>query len=100
MAHESRVREAVASLRPIDGLMFRLMAQSRGFCEEVLRVLLEDPGLTVVECTPQSSVTNPRGARRSSTPSASSRAAGSWTWRCSGWTRATSRGGRATTPRS
>ena len=61
MAHESRVREAVASLRPIDDLMFRLMAQSRGFCEEVLRVLLEDPGLTVVECTPQSAVTNPRG---------------------------------------
>ena len=61
MAHESRVREAVASLRPIDDVMFRLMAQSRAFCEEVLRVLLEDPGLTVVECTPQSSVTNPHG---------------------------------------
>ena len=43
MAHESRVREAVASLRPIDDVMFRLMTQSRAFCEEVLRVLLEDP---------------------------------------------------------
>ena len=56
-----QTRLDMGALRPIDDLMFRVMAQSKDFCEEVLRVLLEDPGLTVVECTPQSSVTNPHG---------------------------------------
>ena len=56
-----QTRLDMGALRPIDDLMFRVMAQSKGFCEEVLRVLLEDPGLTVVECTPQSAVTNPHG---------------------------------------
>ena len=56
-----QTRLDMGALRPIDDLMFRVMAQSKDFCEEVLRVLLEDPGLTVVECTPQSAVTNPHG---------------------------------------
>ena len=56
-----QTRLDMGALKPIDDLMFRVMAQSKDFCEEVLRVLLEDPGLTVVECTPQSAVTNPHG---------------------------------------
>ena len=56
-----QTRLDMGALRPIDDLMFRVMAQSKDFCEEVLRVLLEAPGLTVVECTPQSAVTNPHG---------------------------------------
>ena len=61
MAHASGVREAVASLRPIDDLMFRVMARDLAFCRELLGVLLQDPGLEVVKSTPQSAVTNTRG---------------------------------------
>ena len=51
----------VDRLRPIDDPMFRVMALSKAFCEEVLRVLLEDKGLKVVKSTPQAAVTNLRG---------------------------------------
>ena len=53
------VRDA-SGLRPIDDLMFRVMAHSEAFCAELLRVLLQDPGLEVVKCEPQSAVTNTR----------------------------------------
>ena len=51
----------MGGLRPIDDLMFRVMARDKAFCGELLRVLLQDKGLTVVECEPQSAVTNPQG---------------------------------------
>ena len=51
----------VDRLRPIDDPMFRVMALSKAFCEEVLRVLLEDKRLKVVKSTPQAAVTNLRG---------------------------------------
>ena len=51
----------VDRLRPIDDPMFRVMALSKAFCEEVLRVLLEDKGLKVVKSTLQAAVTNLRG---------------------------------------
>ena len=57
----ARAVRDVGKLRPIDDLMFRVMAQSKAFCGELLRVLLQDPGLEVVECKPQSAVTNPQG---------------------------------------
>ena len=57
----ARAVRDVGKLRPIDDLMFRVMAQSEAFCGELLRVLLQDPGLEVVECKPQSAVTNTRG---------------------------------------
>ena len=37
------------------------MARDEAFCGELLRMLLQDKGLTVVECEPQSAVTNPHG---------------------------------------
>ena len=40
-------------LNPIDDLMFCKMAEHKEFCEEILRVILEDDGLTVVEAIPQ-----------------------------------------------
>ena len=40
-------------LNPIDDLMFCKMAEHKEFCEEILRVILEDEGLTVVETIPQ-----------------------------------------------
>ena len=41
----ARAARDVGKLRPIDDLMFRVMAQSKAFCGELLRVLLQDPGL-------------------------------------------------------
>ena len=51
----------MGELRPIDDLMFRVMARDKAFCGELLGVLLQDPKLEVVECEPQSAVTNPQG---------------------------------------
>ena len=51
----------MGELRPIDDLMFRVMARDEAFCGELLGVLLQDRGLTVVKSTPQSHVTNTRG---------------------------------------
>ena len=51
----------MGELRPIDDLMFRVMARDKAFCGELLGVLLQDRGLTVVKSTPQSHVTNTRG---------------------------------------
>lgn len=48
-------------LNPIDDLMFRTMAEDKAFCEEILRVILSDPALTVLESTPQYAGTNPPG---------------------------------------
>ena len=73
----AQARRDMGELRPIDDLMFRVMARDEAFCGELLGVLLEDRGLTVVKSTPQSHVTNTRAARRSSTPSASFPTAGS-----------------------
>ena len=57
----AQARRDMGELRPIDDLMFRVMARDEAFCEEVLRVLLEDKGLKVVKSTPQAAVTNLRG---------------------------------------
>lgn len=40
-------------LNPIDDLMFCKMAEHKEFCEEILRVILEDDELTVLEAIPQ-----------------------------------------------
>ena len=57
----AQARRDMGELRPIDDLMFRVMARDKAFCGELLGVLLEDKGLTVVKSTPQSHVTNTRG---------------------------------------
>ena len=57
----AQARWDMGALRPIDDLMFRVMARDKAFCGELLGVLLQDPGLEVVECKPQSAVTNPQG---------------------------------------
>ena len=51
----------MGGLRPIDDLMFRVMARDEAFCGELLGVLLQDKGPEVVKSTPQSHVTNTRG---------------------------------------
>ena len=57
----AQARRDMGELRPIDDLMFRVMARDKAFCGELLGVLLEDKELTVVKSTPQSHVTNTRG---------------------------------------
>ncbi len=50
-------KETVPKLRPIDDTF----SQERMACQEALRVILEDPELTVEEIVPQDSVKNQQG---------------------------------------
>ena len=61
MSNKAKIREAAKKLNPIDDLMFRKMAEDKLFCEEILRVILEDENLTVLESIPQHSGTNLQG---------------------------------------
>ncbi len=61
MSNRARIREEAKKLNPIDDLMFRTMAEDKAFCEEILRVILSDPELTVLEAIPQYAGTNPQG---------------------------------------
>lgn len=61
MSNKAKIREEAKKLNPIDDLMFRTMAEDEKFCEEILRVILEDKALTVLESTPQYAGTNPQG---------------------------------------
>ena len=46
---------------PIDDKMFRKMAEEREFCEEIIRVILGDPNLVVIDHHPQEVITNLKG---------------------------------------
>lgn len=48
----------VQRLRPIDDIFFEAIAEDPEVCEEILRVILEDPKLTVLEVITQSSEKN------------------------------------------
>ena len=48
-------------LNPIDDEFFKKMAEDKNFCQEVLRIVMEDPGLTVQELIPQNNVKNLQG---------------------------------------
>ena len=61
MSNKAKIREEAKKLNPIDDLMFRTMAEDKAFCEEILRVILSDPALTVLASTPQYAGTNPQG---------------------------------------
>ena len=50
--------EKVRNLRPIDDVCFEYLAAQPGVCREMLRTILEDPGLEVKEVTVQSSERN------------------------------------------
>ena len=54
-------RRIVEHLRPIDDAFFEKLMEDREVCEEILRVILEDPGLTIVEVIPQGSIRNLQG---------------------------------------
>ncbi len=61
MGSRLKIREEAKKLNPMDDLLFRKMSEDRAFCEEILRVILSDPGLAVAECTPQYDATNLQG---------------------------------------
>ena len=59
--HQLEVESLVAQLRVIDDIMFRKLCENIAFVEEILRVILEDDKITVVEVIPQNSLQNLRG---------------------------------------
>lgn len=61
MSNKAKIREEAKKLNPIDDLMFRTMAEDKNFCEEILRVFLSDPRLSVLESTSQYAGTNLQG---------------------------------------
>ena len=44
---------SIMNLNPIDDILFNKMAEEKDFCEEILRVILGDPELTVIDHHPQ-----------------------------------------------
>ena len=61
MPTRKEFEEYVRGLNPIDDLMFSKMAESKEFCEEILRVILDDDKLIVTENIPQCKVENLHG---------------------------------------
>ena len=44
-------QEKVKDLRPIDDVFFEVLAKNTAVCQEILRVILEDDALTVIQTT-------------------------------------------------
>lgn len=57
----NNVQKTVDELRPMDDILFHKLAEDRGFCEELLRCILEKPDLTIIENIPQRSLKNIHG---------------------------------------
>lgn len=53
--------EIVKKLRPIDDVLFHKLAEDKGFCQELLRVILQDEKLEVISNRVQVSLKNLRG---------------------------------------
>ncbi len=49
MSNKAKIREEAKKLNLIDDLMFRKMAEDGDFCQEILRVIMNDPQLVVVK---------------------------------------------------
>lgn len=54
--YSKATRETADNLRIIDDALFRLMAERPGVCQEILRTLLDMPGLRVIRVAAQSVV--------------------------------------------
>lgn len=61
MSNKAKIREEAKKLNPIDDLLFRKMAEDKEFCQEILRIILEDDKLIVLESIPQWTGTNLHG---------------------------------------
>lgn len=53
-----KTKEKIAKYRPIDDTFFEKIAEDSEVCEELLRVILQEPELKVVEVIPQKSIKN------------------------------------------
>ena len=51
-------QEKVKDLRPIDDVFFEVLAKNTAVCQEILRVILEDDALIVIQVITQSSERN------------------------------------------
>ena len=56
-----KIKEIVQKLRPIDDAFFQKLMEDRTVCQEMLRVILEEPDLTVEKVVPQNSIRNLQG---------------------------------------
>ena len=61
MSNKAKIREEAKKLNPIDDLMFRKLVEDKEFCQEILRVILEDDKLIVLEAIPQWTGANLQG---------------------------------------
>ena len=55
------VQKIVDRLRPIDDIFFQKLAENKGFCEELLQVIMNDKGLKRIKSEPQKSLRNVAG---------------------------------------
>ena len=53
-----KFKEYVQKLNPIDDIIFRKMAENKEFCEEILRIFLQDYQLKVLNNKSQYAITN------------------------------------------
>ena len=51
-------RQKVAKFNVMDDVFFQKMMEDKEVCEEILRIILDDSKLQVVECVPQASIKN------------------------------------------
>lgn len=61
MSNMARIREDAKKLNPIDDALFMVMAEEKSFCQEILRVILDDDKLIVVQHIPQKTLKNLQG---------------------------------------
>lgn len=56
-----KTRERISRFRPIDDTFFEKIAEDSSVCEEILRVILQDNKLKVIDVIPQKSIKNLQG---------------------------------------
>lgn len=61
MSNKARIREDAKKLNPIDDALFMVMAEEKSFCQEILRVILDDDKLIVTRHIPQKPLRNLQG---------------------------------------
>ncbi|MBQ7457180.1 MAG: PD-(D/E)XK nuclease family transposase, partial [Desulfovibrio sp.] len=61
MPTKEQIREKIKNLTLMDDVLFHEAAKDKEFCEEILRVFLDDPNLCVLEEKPQKKLINLEG---------------------------------------
>ena len=64
MSNKAKIREESVKMNPIHDVMFTMMARDPGFCQEILRVILNDPALELIgDPVVQYHLPNPMGRK-------------------------------------